>query len=75
MSGRDQLFLMDVSVLLSDADAWQLALFIKRVRHDQCRELTDCGQTGEERDDQAYAMLYVLELIARVLREKGYAPR
>jgi len=63
------------TVEMPHEDAYQLALFIKRVRHDQCRELTDSGQTSPQRDDQAYAMLHSLELIAKVLRENGYAPR
>jgi hypothetical protein len=54
--------------------ARQLALFVKRVRHDQCRELTECWQSGTERDDQAYAMLEALELLGRALAEKSFAP-
>lgn len=62
-------------IALTHNEALQLSLFIKRVRHDQCRELTDCGQTGEQRDDQAYVMLEALEHVASELRNKGYAPR
>lgn len=63
------------TVRLTEQEAWQLAQFIKRVRHDQARELTECGQTGPQRDDQAYTMLYALDLVGAALREKGYAPR
>lgn len=64
-----------LDVEFSDAEAWQLALFIKRVRFDQVLELTECWQSREARDEQTYAMLYALELVARALRSKGYAPR
>jgi len=39
------------------------------------RQLTDCGQPREGRDDQAYRMLYALDQVGGALREVGYGPR
>lgn len=60
---------------LTDEQAWQLAQFCKRITFASVREVTDGGQSGEQRDDQAYVMLEGINAVARALRDKGYAPR
>jgi hypothetical protein len=67
--------MVTLDVHLTESEAWQLALFIKRVRHDQARELTEGHHSGPERDDQAYEMLHALNLVAAALTRQGYAPR
>jgi hypothetical protein len=64
-----------LDVELTDNEAYELAQFIKRVRFDQVRELTESGQSREQRDDQAYRMLYALDQVGGALRNVGYAPR
>ena len=64
-----------LTVELTDADAWELAQFIKRVRFDQCYELTESWRPRPEREEQAYRMLHALDQIAGVLTTVGYAPR
>jgi hypothetical protein len=60
---------------LTDADPWDLALFIKRLRFDQCYELTDAWQSRAERQDQAYRMLHATGHVTNALELAGYAPR
>ena len=62
-------------VELVDTEAWELALFIKRLRFDQCYELTDAWQSRAEGQDQAYRVLRVLGRAADALELAGYAPR
>jgi hypothetical protein len=64
-----------ITVELTDAAAWELAQFIKRVRFEQCCELTESWQSRSEREEQAYRMLYVLDQVADALKLIGYAPR
>jgi hypothetical protein len=64
-----------VSVELTDAEAIELAQLIKRLRFDQVAALTECGQSRQQREDQAYRMLHGLNQVAGALREVGYAPR
>jgi hypothetical protein len=64
-----------ITVELTDPAAWDLAQFIKRVRFDQCYELTDCGQLRAEREEQTYRMLYALDQVGGALKLAGYAPR
>jgi hypothetical protein len=65
-----------LSVDLQNEDqAWQLAQFVKRITFGAVRELTDCGQSPQRRDDQTYVMLDGLNAVGRALREKGFAPR
>jgi hypothetical protein len=66
---------LTITVGLTDTEAWELAQFIKRVRFDQCLELTDSWQSRPERDEQAYRMLYALDQVAGALKLAGYAPR
>lgn len=63
------------TVELTDAEAWDLAQFIKRVRFDQCYELTDSWQSRSERQEQAYRMLHALDHVTGALKLAGYAPR
>ena len=67
--------LITLTVELTDAQAWELALFIKRLRFDQCCELTDAWQSRTEREEQAYRTLHALGHVAYVLERLGYAPR
>ena len=64
-----------VAVELTDSEAWELAQLIKRIRFDQVAQLTECGQSQQGREDQAYRMIYALDRVGRALREEGYAPR
>jgi hypothetical protein len=66
---------LTITVGLTDTEAWELAQFIKRVRFDQCLELTDSWQSRPKRDEQAYRMLYALDQVAGALKLAGYAPR
>jgi hypothetical protein len=60
---------------LADAEAWELAQFIKRLRFKQCYELTDARQSRAERQEQSYRMLHALGHVAAALELAGYAPR
>ena len=64
-----------LNVEIMDAEAWELAQFIKRLRFDQCYELTDAWQSRSERQEQAYRMLHVLGHVTDALKLAGYAPR
>ena len=64
-----------VAVELTDTEAWELAQFIKRVRFDQVAQLTECGQSRTQREEQAYRMLQALGQVGGALRDVGYAPR
>ena len=56
------------TITLSDAQAWQLAQFLKRLRLDQCRELA-------EDDNTAYRMIEATEELRAGLSKVGYGPR
>ena len=60
---------------LTDQEAWNLAQFIKRLRFDQCCELTDSGHAQQDRREQAYVMLAAINKIGNALKSAGYAPR
>jgi hypothetical protein len=64
-----------LAVELTDSEAYELAQFIRRVRFEQVAELTECGQSRERREEQAYRMLYALNQVGGALRQVGYAPR
>ncbi len=63
-AGRD----VHVSLYLSDAEAWNLAQFLKRVGFSDFR-------ANAQDDDEAYAMRDAADLVRRSLSEAGYAPR
>ena len=60
---------------LTAREAWNLAQFIKRLRFDQCYELTDSGYSRRYREAQAYEMLAAIDKVGRALKDAGYAPR
>jgi hypothetical protein len=60
---------------LTDEEAWNLAQFIKRLRFEQCYELTDSGYSRQARQDQAYVMLAATDKIGNALKTAGFAPR
>jgi cytochrome c len=64
-----------LTVELTDAEAWDLAQFIKRIRFDQCYELTESWRSRSDREEQAYRMLYALDQVGGALKLVGYAPR
>lgn len=64
-----------VAVELTDREAMELALFVKRVRFEQVAELTECWQTPEQREEQAYRILHAINQVDRALRDVGYSPR
>ena len=55
-------------VELTDAQAWHLAQFLKRVG------FTDFRSNAQD-DDEAYAMDEAADLVAVALADAGYAPR
>jgi hypothetical protein len=57
-----------ITVELSPEQAEALSQFVKRVRHDICRELASS-------DEESFAMLESMDAIRAALAEKGYAPR
>ena len=57
-----------IEVELSEPQAEALSQFVKRVRHDICRELAS-------NDEEAFAMLESMDAIRAALAEKGHAPR
>ena len=59
---------VSLAVELTDAQAWNLAQFLKRVGFSDFR-------TNAQDDDEAYAMRDAADRVAVALREAGYAPR
>lgn len=57
-----------IEVELSPEQAEGLSQFVKRVRHDICRELASD-------DAEAFNMLDALDVIRAALAEQGYSPR
>jgi hypothetical protein len=57
-----------LEVELTDAQAWNLAQFVKRVGFSDVR-------TNAVDKDEAYAMLEAIDVLAKALRDAGYAPR
>jgi hypothetical protein len=59
---------IEITVILTDAQAWQFAQFLKRACFSDYRS----HATSEA---EAYRMIDAGEHIRRALAEKGYAPR
>jgi hypothetical protein len=59
---------VEITITLTDAQAWQFAQFLKRVSFREYRNNATC-------DDEAYLMRDAGELIREALAEQGYAPR
>jgi len=59
---------VEITVTLTDAEAWQLAQFLKRACFSDYRGHATSGA-------EAYQMIDAGERIRRALAEKGYAPR
>ena len=59
---------IEITITLTDAQAWQFAQFLKRVSFLEYRTNATC-------DDEAYLMRDAGELIRDALEEQGYAPR
>jgi hypothetical protein len=59
---------IEITVMLTDAQAWEYAQFLKRVCFSDYR---GCATNEAE----AYLMRDAGELIRRALADKGYAPR
>jgi hypothetical protein len=64
----DQPKTVRLAVELTDAAAWNLAQFLKRVGFSDFR-------THAQNDDEAYAMRDAAEIVRLALAEAGYAPR
>ncbi len=60
--------IVEITVTLTDAQAWELAQFLKRVSFREYRNNATC-------DDEAYLMRDAGDLIRDALAEQGYAPR
>ena len=59
---------VEVQVLLSETEAWDLAQFLKRVGFDQFF-------VNAQDEDEAYRMMFAAEKVRKALAEAGYAPR
>jgi hypothetical protein len=59
---------VQITVILTDAQAWEFAQFLKRACFSDYR-----GHATS--DDEAYYMIDAGEQIRRALAEQGYAPR
>jgi hypothetical protein len=59
---------IEITVILTDAQAWEFAQFLKRVCFSDYR---GCATS----DAEAYHMRDAGELIRRALASQGYAPR
>ncbi len=59
---------VEITVTLTDDQAWQFAQFLKRAYFSDYREHATC-------DAEAYRMVEAGELIRSALAEQGYAPR
>ena len=57
-----------LDVELTEAEAWHLAQFFKRVGFSEFR-------ANAQDDDEAYAMLDATERVRAALAQAGYAPR
>ncbi len=60
--------LVEITVTLTDAEAWQFAQFLKRACFSDYRSHATC-------EAEAYHMIDAGERIRRALAEQGYAPR
>ena len=59
---------LEITVTLTDEQAWEFAQFLKRVCFSDYRDHATC-------DEEAYHMVNAGERIRRALSESGYAPR
>jgi len=59
---------IEISVAMTDEEAWAYAQFLKRVG------LNDY-KTNAENEAEAYLMLQVGEKVRKALADKGYSPR
>ena len=59
---------VDVTVLLSETEAWDLAQFLKRVGFEQF-------YVNAQDPDEAYRMMFAAEKVRKALAEVGFAPR
>jgi hypothetical protein len=64
----DQTKTVSLAVELTDAEAWNLAQFLKRVGFSEFRQ-------NAQDEAEAYAMRDAADRVAVALREAGYAPR
>ena len=59
---------VEITVALSDAQAWEFAQFLKRISFREYRDNATC-------DEEAYRMRDAGAIIRDALAEQGYAPR
>jgi hypothetical protein len=59
---------LEITVTLTDEQAWEFAQFLKRVSFTEYRANATC-------DQEAYRMRDAGEIIRQALAEAGYAPR
>jgi hypothetical protein len=59
---------LEITVTLTDEQAWELAQFLKRVSFTEYRANATC-------DQEAYRMRDAGEILRQALAEAGYAPR
>ena len=59
---------VEITIALTEAQAWELAQFLKRVSFREYRD-------NATNDDEAYLMREAGYIIQSALAERGYAPR
>ncbi len=59
---------VEITVTLTDAQAWEFAQFLKRICFSEYRN-------NATRDEEAYHMRDAGELVRQALAQAGYAPR
>ena len=59
---------VELTVQLSELEAWDLAQFLKRVGFNEYR-------VNAQDNEEAYRMMYAAEKVRKTLAEAGYSPR
>jgi hypothetical protein len=60
---------------LPDAEAWDLAQFLKRTTFSDALQITDSGNSSDVREEQARRMMRAIVKLQGALAAVGYAPR
>ena len=59
---------VELTIRLSESEAWDLAQFLKRVGFGQFF-------AAAQDEDEAYSMMFAAEKVRKALAEAGYSPR
>jgi hypothetical protein len=63
--------MIEIPLILPDAEAWALAQFVKRTNFDDCQRLADRHDGGAE----AEQMWAAIQKLQQALSESGFSPR